>query len=50
VQELADFLEVIRSLAQQHGTTIEEVEAVRKNKAVKRGRFQEKFFLIKLED
>ena len=32
VEELADLLEVIRALAKQHGSTIEEVEAVRKDK------------------
>lgn len=50
VEELADLLEVIRALAKQHGSTIEEVEAVRKDKAVKRGGFQEKVFLIEVED
>ncbi|WP_374055825.1 phosphoribosyl-ATP pyrophosphohydrolase [Rossellomorea sp. FM04394] len=50
VEELADLLEVIRALAKQHGSSIEEVEAVRKDKSVKRGAFQEKVFLIEVED
>jgi predicted house-cleaning noncanonical NTP pyrophosphatase (MazG superfamily) len=50
VEELADLLEVIRALAKQHGSTIEGVEAVRKDKAVKRGGFNEKVFLIEVEN
>jgi predicted house-cleaning noncanonical NTP pyrophosphatase (MazG superfamily) len=50
VEELADLLEVIRALAKHHGSSIEEVEAVRKDKAEKRGGFQEKLFLIVVED
>jgi predicted house-cleaning noncanonical NTP pyrophosphatase (MazG superfamily) len=50
VEELADLLEVIRALANQHGFSIEEVEAVRNGKAGKRGDFQEKIFLIEVED
>ncbi|PFA62912.1 phosphoribosyl-ATP pyrophosphohydrolase [Bacillus sp. AFS015802] len=50
VEELADLLEIIRALAKQHGSTIEEVEAVRKNKYEKRGGFQEKVFLIEVKD
>ncbi|WP_226672090.1 nucleoside triphosphate pyrophosphohydrolase [Rossellomorea aquimaris] len=50
VEELADLLEVVRALSKQHGSTIEEVEAVRKDKAEKRGEFQEKVFLIEVKD
>jgi predicted house-cleaning noncanonical NTP pyrophosphatase (MazG superfamily) len=50
LEELADLLEVIRAFAKQHGSTIEQVETVRKNKKVKRGGFQEKVFLIEVED
>jgi predicted house-cleaning noncanonical NTP pyrophosphatase (MazG superfamily) len=50
VEELADLLEVIWALATHHGSSIEEVEAVRKDKAEKRGGFQEKVFLIEVED
>lgn len=50
VEELADLLEVIRALAKQHGSSIEEVEAVRIDKAEKRGGFEEKVFLIGVED
>ncbi|WP_034761754.1 nucleoside triphosphate pyrophosphohydrolase [Rossellomorea vietnamensis] len=50
VEELADLMEVIRALAKQHGSTIEEIEAVRRCKAEKRGGFQEKVFLIEVKD
>jgi predicted house-cleaning noncanonical NTP pyrophosphatase (MazG superfamily) len=50
VEELADLMEVIRALAKHHGSTIEEIEALRKDKAEKRGGFQEKVFLIEVKD
>ena len=50
VEELADLLEIFHALAESHGSSIEEVEDVRKNKAAKRGGFKEKIFLIEVED
>ncbi|MFC4321313.1 nucleoside triphosphate pyrophosphohydrolase [Litchfieldia salsa] len=50
LEELADVLEIIHALAEGHGSSIEEVEAIRKEKAEKRGGFQEKIFLIEVED
>ncbi|MGM0840259.1 MAG: nucleoside triphosphate pyrophosphohydrolase [Bacillota bacterium] len=50
VEELADLLEIIHALANLHGTSIEEVEAVRKEKAEKRGGFEDKIFLVEVED
>lgn len=50
LEELADLLEVIYSLAKVHGATIEELEQIRGKKAVARGSFEEKLFLIKTED
>ncbi|WP_404349568.1 nucleoside triphosphate pyrophosphohydrolase [Sutcliffiella horikoshii] len=50
VEELADLLEVILALANYHGFSMEEVEKVRKEKADKRGGFQEKILLIEVED
>ncbi|MFB5195971.1 phosphoribosyl-ATP pyrophosphohydrolase [Neobacillus sp. KR4-4] len=50
IEELADLLEIIHALAECHGTSIEEVERVRQNKAQKRGGFKEKIFLIEVED
>jgi predicted house-cleaning noncanonical NTP pyrophosphatase (MazG superfamily) len=50
VEELADLLEVLWTLAKHHGSSLEEVESVRIDKAEKRGGFNEKVFLIEVED
>lgn len=50
VEELADLLEIIHALANYHGSSFEEVEKVRQEKAEKRGGFQEKIFLVEVED
>ncbi|MBT2682240.1 nucleoside triphosphate pyrophosphohydrolase [Bacillus sp. ISL-37] len=50
VEELADLLEIIHALSEYHGSSIDEVEEVRKQKAEKRGGFKEKIFLIEVED
>lgn len=50
LEELADVLELIHALAKTHGSTIEQVEEIRKQKAEKRGGFNDKVFLIEVED
>lgn len=50
VEELADILEIIHALARVHNSTYHEVEVIRKEKANKRGGFQDKVFLIDVED
>ncbi len=50
VEELADLLEIVRTLAGYHGSSMEEVEKVRREKAEKRGGFEEKLFLVEVED
>jgi predicted house-cleaning noncanonical NTP pyrophosphatase (MazG superfamily) len=50
IEELADLLEIIHSLAECHGTTFDTLEEVRKQKAEKRGGFKERIFLIEVED
>ncbi|EIT84861.1 hypothetical protein A374_14255 [Fictibacillus macauensis ZFHKF-1] len=50
VEELADLLEVMHALARVHGVSFAEVEAVRKEKADKRGGFLEKVFLIDVDE
>lgn len=50
IEELADLLEIIHALAEYHGSSIEEVEKVRQEKAMKRGSFKEKIFLIEVDD
>lgn len=49
LEELADLLELIHSLATVHGSRIEEVEKVREQKAEQRGGFNDKIFLIDVE-
>lgn len=50
VEELADILELMKALAAQHNSSLEEVEKVRKEKAEKRGAFHDKVFLVEVED
>lgn len=50
LEELADVMEVLYALVTVHGSTIEEIETIRQQKAEKRGGFQEKIFLIEVED
>jgi predicted house-cleaning noncanonical NTP pyrophosphatase (MazG superfamily) len=50
VEELADLLEIIHTLAECHGAKMEQVEQVRQEKAEKRGGFKDKIFLIEVED
>ncbi len=45
MEELADLLEVMRAVALAHGSTLEEVEEIRKRKAEKRGGFEKKILL-----
>ncbi|MGO4890420.1 phosphoribosyl-ATP pyrophosphohydrolase [Anaerobacillus sp. MEB173] len=50
LEELADIMEIIHTLTTVHGSSIEEVEAIRTKKAEERGGFQDKVFLIDVED
>lgn len=50
VEELADLLEFVNALAQYEGVTLEDVEKVRKQKAKKRGGFQERIFLVEVDE
>lgn len=45
IEELADLMEVIRACAVARGYTIEELERVRAEKAVRRGGFEKKILL-----
>ena len=46
MEELADVLEVIRAVAAARGSSIKEVESIRRNKAAKRGGFEKRILLI----
>ncbi|MGZ9586419.1 nucleoside triphosphate pyrophosphohydrolase [Paenibacillus marinisediminis] len=50
LEELADMLEIIRALAPVHGATWEQLEALREKKAKARGGFQERVYLIDVDD
>jgi predicted house-cleaning noncanonical NTP pyrophosphatase (MazG superfamily) len=50
IEELADLLEVISSLAKGHGSSIDEVEKVRKEKFKERGGFDKRILLVEVED
>ncbi|PEZ09231.1 phosphoribosyl-ATP pyrophosphohydrolase [Bacillus sp. AFS018417] len=50
IEELADLLELVNALAQHEGVMMEDVEKVRKEKAEKRGGFEERNFLIEVSD
>ncbi|GIN72368.1 hypothetical protein J14TS2_28430 [Bacillus sp. J14TS2] len=50
LEELADVLELLHTLAHQHGASIDDVEEIRKEKADNRGSFIEKIYLLEVED
>ena len=50
IEELADLLELIHAAAAVYDTTFEELEKIRVDKAKKRGGFDERIFLIEVED
>ncbi|AWC34840.1 phosphoribosyl-ATP pyrophosphohydrolase [Bacillus cytotoxicus] len=50
VEKLANLLELINTLAQHEGITLEGVEKVRKQKAEKRGGFQKRTFLVEVHE
>lgn len=50
LEELADIMEIIHSLAVIHGSDIKEVEKIRHDKAKEKGSFQERIFLIDVQD
>lgn len=50
IEELADLLEIIHALSAYHGTTIDRIEEVRRNKLDQRGSFKKRIFLVSVED
>jgi len=50
VEELADLLEVIRSLAVARGCSLAELESIRAEKAQKRGGFEKRICLIEVQE
>ncbi|WP_226579638.1 nucleoside triphosphate pyrophosphohydrolase [Halobacillus litoralis] len=50
VEEQADALEVITALAGKHGVSMEQLEQVKKEKSDTRGAFNERVFLVQVEE
>ncbi|MBP1995821.1 nucleoside triphosphate pyrophosphohydrolase [Paenibacillus eucommiae] len=50
LEEMADMLEVIRALAGVHGATWEQLEAIRVQKAEARGGFEDRVYLIDVDE
>ena len=50
VEELADMLEIIKALAELEGSNLEQVIQVAEEKEQKRGAFNEKIYLEKVEE
>ncbi|MDA1817638.1 nucleoside triphosphate pyrophosphohydrolase [Bacillus cereus] len=50
LEELSDLLELINALAEHEGTTLEEINDIRKKKAEERGGFSDRVFLIEVTD
>lgn len=50
LEELADILEVIRALAEAHGSDWAGLEKIRADKAEARGGFQERVYLIDVDE
>ena len=49
VEELADVLEVLHAIRENHGLTVDELAALRARKADRRGRFAERIVLERVE-
>lgn len=49
LEELADLMEVIRAVVKARGFSLEELEAIRSQKAAQRGGFEHKIFLMEVK-
>lgn len=49
MEELADIMEVLYALCESSGSSIEELERIRKRKAEERGAFKDKIYLKNVE-
>ncbi|HEF5709407.1 TPA: phosphoribosyl-ATP pyrophosphohydrolase [Bacillus cereus] len=50
LEELSDLLELINALAEHEGTTLKEINNIRKKKAEERDGFSDRVFLIEVTD
>ena len=49
IEELADILEVVEALVEDHGTSIDEVIEIKQKKQDRNGAFKKKIFLSRVE-
>ena len=50
LEELADLMEVIYAAANARGYTLDQLEQARADKAEKRGRFEKRILLVRVEE
>ena len=50
MEELADLMEVIRAVAVARGSSLDEIEQIRRKKAEKRGGFDERILLVEVQE
>lgn len=50
LEELADVLEVITALAECHESTMDEIESISEEKRESKGGFEQRVFLVHVED
>ncbi len=50
VEELADIIEVIERIVKLRGTTLEDLDKIKSEKAKKRGKFEKNLFLIESDN
>ena len=49
MEEIADLLEVIHAVVKARGSSLEEVETIRRDKAAKRGGFDKRLLLTEVQ-
>ncbi|UOR13722.1 nucleoside triphosphate pyrophosphohydrolase [Halobacillus amylolyticus] len=50
LEELADLLELIHTFTKTHGSSIEQLERIRREKCDQRGSFHNRVYLVEVED
>jgi predicted house-cleaning noncanonical NTP pyrophosphatase (MazG superfamily) len=50
VEELADLLEVIHAMTRAAGYSVDELELIRRQKAERRGQFEDRIYLIEVKE
>ena len=50
IEELADILEIVHAIRESRGVTVEQLQEIRAQKADRRGRFEERIVLERVEE